>query len=105
MQDVIYKKGYIAGYRDGIKAAECGKVLRWDENSVTCLPVQVMDVSSRAKNCLLHARCVYVADVIQLDERKIATMRRLGQKTASEIGQWLEEQGVFHSAWSRYISF
>ena len=102
MQKEFYRKGYVAGYRDGLKAAEKGKVPQYN-NPTTVLPIQAMNVSSRAKNCLLHAGCLYVADVILLDEQRIATMRNLGLKTAMEIGCWLEENHIYHTAWSRYV--
>lgn len=101
-QNDFYRKGYIAGYRDGLRAAEEGKAPQIDRG-VAALPVQAMDISSRAKNCLLHAGCLHVADVILLDEQRIATMRNLGQKTASEIGHWLEKHKIYYTAWSRYL--
>ena len=103
VQNDSYRKGYVAGYRDGLKAAESGKAPQWEENDIAALPVQTMPISSRGRNCLFHAGYLHVADVILLDEQRIATMRNLGQKTASEIGRWLEEKGVYYTAWSRYI--
>ena len=45
----------------------------------------------------------YISDVAKLSEQKIATMRNLGTKTASEIARWLDEQGISYSAWCRYL--
>ena len=103
VQNDFYRKGYIAGYRDGLKAAERGQIPQTEGNPVAELPIQAMAVSARAKNCLLHAGCWYVLDVIALDEHRISTMRNLGKRSASEIGLWLEANGVYYSAWSRFI--
>ena len=104
VQNDSYRKGYIAGYRDGLKAAERGQTPQMEGNSIAKLPIQAMAVSTRAKNCLLHAGCWYVLDVIALDEHRISTMRNLGKRSASEVGRWLEGNGVCHSAWSRFIT-
>jgi DNA-directed RNA polymerase alpha subunit len=103
LQKEIYRKGYIAGYRDGLRAAKEGRIPQVN-GSVAEVPIQAMDISTRAKNCLLMAGCLHVADVIALDEKRIATMRNLGVKTLAEICHWLEKNGVHDSAWSRIIS-
>ena len=98
-----YKKGYIAGYRDGVRDAQDSKVLSWDGNDVISAPIQVISISTRAINCLLRARCLQISDVAALDEYQIHTMRNMGQKTAAEIARWLESQGISLTAWSRYL--
>ncbi|MBQ6840464.1 MAG: hypothetical protein IJO45_07195 [Oscillospiraceae bacterium] len=103
LQDGLYYKGYIAGYRDGIEDALNGRNRIADKNNILNLPIKAMSLSMRASNCLRLAGCIYIADVAALNEQAIATMRRLGVKTASEIAHWLDEHGICYSAWSKYL--
>ena len=96
-------KGYIEGYKDGFRDATNGKANACEHNDFLELPIKVMPLSARARNCLTAAGCVNVRDVISLEEMKIARIRNLGIKTAKEIGLWLVENGVYASAWSNYI--
>lgn len=99
----LYYKGYIAGYRDGLKAAHSGQSAELHDESVTGLPILAMALSSRARNCLTQAGCRYVSDVAMLSERQIATMRNLGTITAAEIANWLDTHGICYSAWNQYL--
>lgn len=99
----LYYKGYIAGYRDGICDAACGKNRVNIENDITRLPIIAMALSSRAQNCLHRAGCTYIADVAALSDYTIATMRNLGAKSASEIACWLDAHGICYTAWSKYL--
>ena len=103
MTESSYRKGYVAGYRDGIKAAAQGKNKENYVANMPDLPIEMMQVSARARNCLTGAGCRYISEVAKLSEQKIATMRNLGTKTASEIARWLDEQGISYSAWCRYL--
>lgn len=99
----MYYKGYVAGYRDGLCNAQRDHAKSASGNDWFHMPVQAMDISSRARNCLSLAGCVYVSDVAELSEYSIATMRGLGEKTASEIAHWLDEKGICYSAWCVYL--
>lgn len=101
--DSQYYKGYIAGYRDGIKAAISGKIQNPEEMTVLDLPIKASGLSARACNCLERAGCTYIADVVNLSDRTIATMRNIGVKTAGEIASWLDDHGICYSAWSAYL--
>lgn len=98
-----YQKGYVAGYRDGIKAASQGKSEENIAGNMPDLPIEAMQVSARARNCLIRAGCIYASDISKLSEEKIATMRNLGPKSAAEIAQWLDNHGINYSAWCKYL--
>ena len=100
MVDSQYQKGYLAGYRDGIIAAIQGNA---KENFSSDLSVEVMQISTRAKNCLIRAGCNYISEVAKLSDERIATMRNLGPKSASKIAQWLDQHGISYSAWFKYL--
>ena len=98
-----YYKSYIAGYRDGVADAYRGNVKFHSTKDLAELPVTVLGLSTRARNCLLRAKCQTVADILALDEHTVHTMRNLGPKTAAEIAQWLVEHYYFSSIWVQYL--
>jgi len=105
--DASYYKGYCIGYWDGYQAAmESGLSRGFGkriENSVGDLPIEAMEISSRARNCLRNAGCSCVADITALSQETLETMRNLGPRTAREIARWLEKQELLLCAWSRYL--
>lgn len=102
-QDDMYYKGYIAGYRDGIRDAAYGKTMNETEQDIMNLPVRSMNISMRAYNCLIRVGCSYVADIAVLSGQKIAVARGLGPKTASEIARWLDDHGICYTERSVYL--
>ena len=102
-QNDVYRKGYITGYRDGLRDAAAGKTLEVAVSNIGNLPIQAMGLSTRARNCLSNAGCVYVADVAKLSNKVIAVMRNMGPKTASEIAHWLDKHGMCLTAWADYL--
>ena len=101
-RESMYYKGYIAGYRAGIAAAEQGNLPETNDELLS-LPIETMQLSSRARNCLTRAGCRYILDVVSLSAPAIASMRNLGSKSASEIAGWLDQNGVCYSPWSKYL--
>ena len=98
-----YYKGYVAGYRDGTADAANGAVREMNEQDITSLPIEMAELSARARNCLSRAGCIRISDATSLNDHTIATMRNLGRKTASEIARWLDEHGICYSAWNKYL--
>ena len=102
MSDYQYRKGYVAGFRDGLIAAQRKTEYALAEN-MQDLPIDTMQISARAKNCLIRIGCRYISEVAKLSDQSIATMRGLGLKSATEIAQCLDEMGIHYSAWCRYL--
>lgn len=103
LQRDSYYKGYIAGYRDGMADASNGKSIHMLEQDLTMLPIEALNLSARAFNCLTRAGCKYISDVVMLSSHKIATMRNLGPKSASEIAHSLDTQGIRYTNWCIYL--
>ena len=57
--DELYYKGYVAGYRDGIRDAHNG-VNTDPDNSIANIPLTGAAISTRARNCLTVAGCITV---------------------------------------------
>lgn len=102
-QNSLYYKGYLKGYQDGVRDALQGKTSQITKHDISQLPVKAISLSTRAQNCLTRAGCNCVADVAALSDQKIAAMRNLGTKTASEVARWLDANGIRYSAWNKYL--
>ena len=96
-------KGYLAGYRDGLRDGGSVNIENSDVLNIQLLPIRAMGISTRAHNCLTLMGCKTIADVIAMGSEMIASTRNMGPKTASEIAKWLTEQGVVNTAWSEFL--
>ena len=102
-EKTAYYKGYVAGYRDGMRNAAKGKTIDTDRELAEDLPIQIANLSTRAKNCLLMAGCVTLGDAAELPAERIARLRNTGPKTAGEIARCLDELGIRYSDWNAYL--
>ena len=102
-KDEQYRRGYAAGYVDGVRDSLQGHVKSAAELNIGKYPVMAMTISQRAINCLTNAGCVYISDVAELSEDTISTMRNMGKKTAREIACWLLDNGIRVSGWSKFL--
>lgn len=98
-----YKQGYQDGYQDGLKDSKTGKHIESQENGIAQIPIEAMEITTRAYNCLTRMGCRSVSDLLSLNNKDLQTARRLGIKTAMEIAHWLDSNGFHHTAWSRYM--
>lgn len=102
IQDKLILKGYIEGYKDGLRDGKNGKGGNEQYREFKTLPIRLLPLSTRARNCLSSASCKSVVDIVALTEVQIARVRNLGIVTAREIAAWLTENGIFDSAWCKY---
>ena len=98
-----YRNGYLDGYRDGILAAKEGEHRPHIEKGFLNLPIESMEITTRAHNCLVRLGCRHISDLLELKEENLQRARNLGSKTAAEIAGWLEHNGLPHTVWSRYL--
>ena len=103
LQQDAYYKGYMAGYRDGLREAADGKTEMAMRGDILDRPVEELGLSTRAYNCLTRAGCVSVADIAALDAYTVASLRNMGAKTAAEIARCLVAHGVRSGAWLTYL--
>lgn len=82
VQEQMFRKGYAAGYRDGVKQAMEGKVKQLQGCEISDMPIEITGLSTRARHCLIQAGCTDVADAAMLSGQRIGIMRGLGKKTA-----------------------
>lgn len=98
-----YSIGYQTGYQDGAADAASGKSKPVAPDEILNLPIEQLDLSTRAYNCMVAAQCKRIGDVARLSEEQIATMKSMGKVSANEIAQSLKAQGVQHTAWNKYL--
>ena len=67
------------------------------------IPLEELDLSVRAFNNLKKIGCNTVADVVEITEEKILSVKSLGVKTRPEIAIKLVSLGAFNTAWSYYL--
>ncbi len=98
-----YNKGYAQGYQAGLADGLAGKRPGDSWQELHSLPLEYLDLSVRARNCLTGWGCISVADVAALPEDAIVRMRGLGKRTADEIARALAAQNIRHTAWDSYL--
>ena len=101
-QDMMILR-YMEGYRDGLRDGRDGKESGTENGELMALPLRLLPLSTRAKNCLSSTGCASVADVVAMTGVQIMRVRNLGVVTAREIAVWLAENGIFDSAWGQYL--
>lgn len=102
-----YNKGYCAGYDEGYKdgAADGSKGITkaYAPYEVLNRPIESLNLSVRAQNCLRIANCKRIGDVVRLPDETISTMRQLGKISANEIAQAIKTLNIQHTAWDKYL--
>ena len=80
-----YSRGYEEGYTDGVKDGKAGKERAYGSNELLNRPIESMNLSMRAQNCLKFSDCKRIGDVVRLDAYAISTMSQLGKVTACSV--------------------
>ncbi len=98
-----FQEGYKAGYKDGLEDGRTGKTPPDADLEVLNLPLECLELSVRAHNCLIAARCERIGDVARLPEETISRMRNLGKKSAKEVACALAGKGIWNTDWDKYV--
>lgn len=102
-----YNKGYSQGYRNGYNDAATdisqGITRAYAPDDTLSLPIQDLNLSTRALNCLIGAGCKYIRDVVNLNDHQILYMRRLGKVSGNEIAKALKDHNIENTAWTQYL--
>ena len=75
----------------------------FNADEITEDKIDGLALSIRAFNNLKKIGCNTVADVVELTEEKILSVKNLGVKTRTEIAIKLVSLGAFNTAWSYYL--
>ena len=98
-----FSKGYAEGYRHGRVDQENNVNHSYGPEDLMAQPVEYLNLSTRAQQCLFHRNCETVGDVVRLTEDTIRTTRNLGKKSADEIARKLQAVGAKGSAWDQFL--
>lgn len=98
-----YRNGYLDGYRDGMQLGQNGECKELEDNELLSLPIEAMEITTRAHNCLIRLGCRQISDLLELREENLLRAKNMGNITAAEIAGWLERNGFPYTAWSRFL--
>lgn len=98
-----YSVGYGEGYKDGKTDEAAGVTKAYAADEVMNQPIESLNLSTRAHNCLRRINCKRVGDVVRLTDERISTMCQLGKMSANEIAQAIKALNIQQSAWDRYL--
>lgn len=98
-----YHEGYNVGYQNGAYDTQHGVTLTSHDDKQFHLPIECMELSTRARSCLMMANLKTIGDVARVSGERIPTMRNLGKVTADEIARALKTMGIQNTEWEPYI--
>lgn len=61
------------------------------DESILSMPIELMDVSVRLRNCLKAAGCETVGDIVKHDKIHFLKLRNFGKRSLSELESFLDE--------------
>lgn len=98
-----YTEGHRAGYADGVVDGRRGVTRELGPEHILNMPLEHLNLSMRAYNCLIVKHCKTIGDVARLTEDQIRVMRNFGKKSAAEVAQKLKVNGINNSDWDLYL--
>lgn len=100
VSDAQYRHGFRAGFVEGRKLAQ---IPQGQQDDILDQPIDCLDISVRAYNCLIFANCRQLRDVAAMSKHTIFATRNLGIKSAREIAKALLAQGIRDTAWEDHL--
>ena len=98
-----YTEGHRAGYADGVVDGRRGVTRELGPEHILNKPLEHLNLSMRAYNCLIVKNCKTIGDVARLTEDQIRVMRNFGKKSAAEVAQKLKANGINNSDWDLFL--
>ena len=98
-----FSKGYAEGYRHGRIDQKNNVDHSYGPEDLLAQPIEYLNLSTRAQQCLFYRNCETVGDVVRLSEETIRTTRNLGKKSADEIARKLRAAGAQGSDWDQFL--
>ncbi len=97
-----YKKGYDEGYEQGMKDAPNGVVRAGTSVTLASLPIEALDLSTRAFNALKKAGFNFIGDIVPLTYREMLRIKNLGTKQRQEVATGLRHYGITDTEWDLF---
>lgn len=95
----VYNAGYNDGEDDGITEGE-RKLELWKQQvaatpaEVAGLPIEDLDLTERARNCLRRAQIYTIGELVAKTEDDLLAITNFGQKSLDEVIPKLDERGL-----------
>jgi hypothetical protein len=69
----------------------------WSNPDIFNMPIEVLNLSMRAYNCLRRSGLMTVGHVIETSEVELLSLRNFGRKSYDELRERLDERGILSS--------
>ena len=90
----LIREEYNRGYTDGYNEAQGIQIENKHNNDAVAMPIENLNLSVRAYNCIKRAKIDTVADLILKTEEEMMKVRNLGRKSFEEVREILHKMGL-----------
>lgn len=97
-----YQKGFDDGYEQGVKDAPNGVIKAGTSVTLSSLPIEALDISTRAFNALKRAGFNSIGDLVNLTRSEMIHIKNLGPKQRGEVAAGLRHYGLSHTNWDLF---
>lgn len=97
-----YQKGFDDGYKQGVEDAPHGVSKIGVSVTVASLPIEALDLSTRAFNALKAAGFNDIGDITTLTRREMIHIKNLGPKQRHEVAAGLHHYGITDTDWDLF---
>ena len=94
LTEALALQEYNRGYKDGYNEAQGIVTKTQNNNDKITMPIENLNLSLRAYNCIKRAKIDTVADLILKTEEDMMKVRNLGRKSFEEVRNKLYEMGL-----------
>lgn len=92
-ESLIFEE-YNRGYKDGYNKAQGIQTKSNNTNDIITMPIEQLNLSLRAYNCIKRAKIDTVADLISKTEEDMIKVRNLGRESFEEVRKTLHQMGL-----------
>lgn len=99
-----FEEGFEEGFQYGLSEATQSMSKNGLTASISCMPIEVLELSSRAFHGLQHAGYHTIGAVCLLLKEEIVRIPGLGPKSFAEIAHALQKRGIQYTAWDIFAT-
>lgn len=97
-----HQVGYSEGYQQGIEDAPQGITKAGVSVTISSLPVEALELSTRTYNALKRAGYETIGEIIPLTHREMIHVKNLGPQQRQEVAVGLHKYGITQTEWDLF---